>query len=526
VASRGTAPPRQKIFAANSTFFSQADCAGSGDLQLARLAGPLENERYDLIVVGGGVQGVAVALEAAVRGLRPLLLERSDYGAATSSVTLRILHGGLRYLQRLDLPRFRESVRERRWWMQTFPELVEPLPCLMPLYGSGLHRRSVLGPALMLNDLLSSDRNAGVEAEGRLPAGRLVSRDDVLEGFPLTRKRGLRGGALWYDASMVSPQRLIVEMLRWVAGLGGESLNYVAATELLTARGVVTGVRAKHVLNGAELEFRAPRVIEAVGSWMPALASGSAGSGAVFRPSLAFNLLLDRELPSSCAVAVKPPRRGSPVYFLRPYGRVTFAGTVHAPWTGALEHPPSVPDELIAAFLKDLTDAVPELSVTPEQVLRVFPGLLPVDSPGSTEVAGRALIVDHGLGGGPRGLVSVSGVKFTTARSTAERALDVAFPATTSGWASARLAQTARPEVRPWLPLAGVTELAARSPDAARRHLQAVIDEEAVCFPEDLVLRRLDWTLEREASRSADLLEGLLGGDPLGRVGDPPETGS
>ena len=114
---------------------------------------------YDLIVVGGGIYGAFLTLDAAHRGLRTLLLEKEDFGGQTSFNTLRIVHGGLRYLQSLDLHRFRESVRERTWFLRHLPDLVEPLACLMPLYGNGLKRPIVLRAALTLNDLLSASRN-------------------------------------------------------------------------------------------------------------------------------------------------------------------------------------------------------------------------------------------------------------------------------------------------------------------------------------------------------------------------------
>lgn len=105
-------------------------------------------ESYDLIVIGGGIYGIALALESSRRGWRPLLLERGDFGGETSLNSLGIVHGGLRYLQSLDIIRFRESVAERRWFLAHFPDLVEPLKCLMPLYGGGLRRRSVIAAAL------------------------------------------------------------------------------------------------------------------------------------------------------------------------------------------------------------------------------------------------------------------------------------------------------------------------------------------------------------------------------------------
>jgi glycerol-3-phosphate dehydrogenase len=112
--------------------------------------------RYDLIVVGGGIYGVMILLEASRRRLNALLVERDDFGGQTSFNSLRIIHGGLRYLQTLDLHRFRESVSERQWFLRTFPDLIRPLPCLMPLHGDGLRRPPVLRAALAANDFLSS----------------------------------------------------------------------------------------------------------------------------------------------------------------------------------------------------------------------------------------------------------------------------------------------------------------------------------------------------------------------------------
>ena len=130
--------------------------------------------RYDLVVVGGGVHGIALTLEAARRGLRALLVERHDFGSQTSWNSLRIIHGGLRSLQRLDIRQFREMVEERRWWFRHFPELVEPLPCLMPLYGRGVERPTVIRLALKTSDLLSVQRNRDVRPDRALSNGSVV----------------------------------------------------------------------------------------------------------------------------------------------------------------------------------------------------------------------------------------------------------------------------------------------------------------------------------------------------------------
>ena len=186
----------------------------------------------DVAVVGGGIYGAAVVFEAARRGLRAVLVERGDFGEATSWNSLRILHGGLRYLQRLDLARFAESVAERRWWMATFPSLVRPLPCLMPLYGDGLRRPTVLRLALALNDLLSAGRNREVPEEVRIPAGRVLNVAETLRRAPGIRADGLRGGALWWDASAPDTQRLLIELLHRANAHGARTWNRVEAVAL------------------------------------------------------------------------------------------------------------------------------------------------------------------------------------------------------------------------------------------------------------------------------------------------------
>ncbi|HAB51105.1 MAG TPA: glycerol-3-phosphate dehydrogenase/oxidase, partial [Ignavibacteriales bacterium] len=140
--------------------------------------------QYDLIIIGGGIYGACLLLTASQAGKKALLLEKDDFGAATSFNNLRTVHGGLRYLQSLDLKRIFESVSERRWFFRNFPDLVKPLPCLMPLYGRGVYRPSIFRFALLLNDLFSSNRNDGVVSDKKLPNGKIVSKIEVMEIYP------------------------------------------------------------------------------------------------------------------------------------------------------------------------------------------------------------------------------------------------------------------------------------------------------------------------------------------------------
>ena len=167
-----------------------------------------DSETYELVVVGGGIYGACLALITARSGRRVALIERNEFGQATSANSLGILHGGLRYLQSIDLKRFQESVQERSWFLRHFAGLVKPLGFVMPLYGQGLRRRMIMRPALALNDYLSRDRNDGIATDYRIPPSQILSRQATIDRFPEVRQAGLQGAACWHDVVMTDPDGL------------------------------------------------------------------------------------------------------------------------------------------------------------------------------------------------------------------------------------------------------------------------------------------------------------------------------
>lgn len=458
---------------------------------------------HDLIVVGGGVYGTALALEAARRGLRPLLLEREDFGARTSWNSLRIVHGGLRYLQDLDIKRFRESVGERRWFLRNFPDLVHPLRCLMPLYGDGLRRPSVLRCALLVNDLLSARRNAGVAEKSRLGRGRVLGLEEILALYPGVRRERLRGAAFWQDAAMPLSQRLLMEMLRWAAACGATSLNYVAARSLTLEGGRVSGVEAEDRETGASLRFRSPVVVNCAGPWSRGLAERfDRDLPPLFRPSLAMNVYLAREPVADLALAVAPPVRGARTYFLYPWEGGVFAGTYHAPLRrGEEEGRPW--ERHLAEFLSDLNAAVPGLEAAEDRVLRVHWGLLPAAEEGTERLAVREVILDHGRRGGPAGLVSVSGVKFTTARLVAEKTLRLV--AALEGKSLPPRGAFPRPAAQALPDGEAFRRMIREDRPAARTLVERLRREESSLHLDDLLLRRTAWGTD---PRRAEVLGG------------------
>jgi glycerol-3-phosphate dehydrogenase len=458
-------------------------------------------ETYDLLVVGGGIHGALLTLEASRRGLSTLLIERGDFGGETTWNSLRIIHGGLRYLQTLDFPRYRESVAERAWFLKHFPDLVAPLPCLMPLHspprGGKLRRPAAFRTAFVADALLRSDRT--------LPPGRLLGWEETARRFSLVDRERLVGGALWHDAVITKPHRLIVEILRWAGQCGARVLNYVEAREPRVEDGWIRGLRVTDRDSGRSFEVRGRAVVSCAGPWVGRLARRfDRDVPGLFRPLIAFNVLLDREPLSEGAVAVAAPEPGAQTWFLLPANGKILAGTAYAPASEEVLRDRLPGDALVEAFLRDLNAALPGLAARPDQVSRVLWGRLPAVDEGSTTPSSQPVIHDHGKNGGPRGLFSVSGVKLTTARAMAEKILRLVAP-------GAQPSVAERPAADPPLSLNELIQLAETDWDAARVHLRGLVERQAVVQLEDLLLRRTDWGFDPARMETAVRLCESLG---------------
>jgi glycerol-3-phosphate dehydrogenase len=392
---------------------------------LSRLIEP----RHDLVIVGGGIHGACAAWDATLRGLKVALVERDDFGAATSAKSLRIVHGGLRALARGDLRRARESVRERSALLRIAPALVEPLPVVIPTTGWGAHGRPALLAALALNDLLSLDRNRGVTPDHQLPRGRILSRQEcrrLFSGFPAEAT----GGALWWDARLRDPERLTLAFVRAAADRGAAVANYCRADELLVDGDSVIGVRVSDMLAGAALEIRARRVVIAAGPWTGALCGDPLGS----RPqAFALNVEIGTRL-AEAAVGLRSPagRDADPIIggrrfiFLVPQPSSTLLGTWYGPWRGG--DPEPLVRRGAAALLAEFNAACPSLRLSEGDLVGCHWGLLPLKAgrePGRPqELADGPRVIDHGGARGRRGMLSAEGVKYTTARGVAQDVID------------------------------------------------------------------------------------------------------
>ena len=459
---------------------------GGGEA-LKRDLGALAGREHDVVIVGGGIHGVATAWEAASRGLRTALVEADDFGSGTSWNSLKTIHGGLRYLQTLDLARMRESIRERRTLLAIAPALVRPLPFVVPTYGHGARGREALAVGLWLNDAVSADRNRGLAADRRIPPARLLSRGEILDLFPGIPAEGLSGGACWTDAQVESSERLTVAFARAAADAGAVLCNHVEVVAFRRRDGAVVGVRGRDRIGGGEVDVGARVVLNAAGPGMDALLA-LAGIRRPPTPLLrAMNLVLSRNLVGRQALGSSS---GGRFLFLVPWRDRSIVGTAYWP-TGA-------PDSRdVAEFVDEVRRAYPWADVSANDVALVHRGLVPGRG-GAAGLATRHALLDHAALDGVRGLVSVQGVKYTTARGVAEETLDLVLR---------RLGRPPVPSRTRSLPLEHARplegSLAARARAAAR-------DEMAVTLA-DAVLRRLDLgTVGPAAPEDVDVVEGAM----------------
>jgi glycerol-3-phosphate dehydrogenase len=466
---------------------------------MKRDMGGLAGREHELLVIGGGIHGAALAWDAAQRGLSVALVEAADFGAGTSWNSLRTIHGGLRHLQRADLGGLRESARERSTLLRIAPEVVRPLAFLVPTYGHGLRGREALAVALRLNDALTRGRNRELPAERQVPASRLLSPAEALARVPGLEESGLTGAALWHDAQVTSSERLLLGFLRAASEAGAILANRVEVTGLTCEGRRVTGARVWDREAGAEVPVRARMVLNATGPDLDRIRHW-AGVGAPAIPLLrASNLVLRRALVSESAVG---GWAGGRFLFLVPWRDRSAVGTAYVPAEGASAADPA------AMFLEDARQAFPWAELTADDVTLVHRGLVPGRG-GARGLRTRGRLLDHEAEDGLAGLASLLTVKYTTARRAAEEAVDLACRRLGKALAPCRTAETTLPWARP---LTG--SLAERARVAARDEMALHLD--------DAVLRRLDLATsgaphDGDVEQVAAAMAAELGWDPARR---------
>ncbi len=390
----------------------------SPDLDVVRRRDELAqsaSDTVDVLVVGGGITGVGVALDAATRGLSVALIEAEDLAFGTSRFSSKLVHGGLRYLATGDIETARESAQERHLLMTTIaPHLIRPLPQLLPFTpGVSVRQRVAGATGMAIGDVL---RWQARTPRATLPGPHLVSRRTAQRLVPALDSRGLRGGMLTYDGQLVDDARLVVAVARTAASLGARILTRVRAVRLHRDRAL-----AEDALTGERLELRARSVINATGVW-----AGALDEGITVRPSRGTHIVLDGADLGGATAALTIPHEGSISRYV--FALPQSSGRVIVGLTDE-NAPGPVPDvaqptETEIAFLLDNLNRVLTRPVRRTQVLGSFAGLRPLVDSGDSSTADISR--RHLVRASADGFVSVLGGKLTTYRRMAQDAVDLA----------------------------------------------------------------------------------------------------
>ncbi len=389
----------------------------------------LADTRFDVLIVGAGFYGVTAAWDAAQRGLSVAIIDRDDFGAATSFNNLKTLHGGLRSLLGLDFAQARLFVRERRALARILPHLVRPLPFVVPTTHHPKRHKLLMRLGLALNDAVARDRNQGLPDPGtHLPPSRVVSRDEALQLNPVISPTGVTGGAVWYDYQMQSTDRVTLSFLLSAIDAGAAAANYVQARSFIQEYGRVVGVMAEDRLTNTTFTIRATVVLNAAGPWAASLLGALPGPAQGAPPpklSRAMNVVTKKIVGDHACGGLANGR----YLLIVPWRDVSMIGTSHDAHEGTADQLKVTRWDL-EAFLKDARVAFPHASLSSDDVRLVHRGLLPMISGNGSHVRllKESRVVDHAQHGLP-GLVSMFGVRYTTARHTACQAVDAVFHA-------------------------------------------------------------------------------------------------
>ncbi|MFV0461084.1 MAG: FAD-dependent oxidoreductase [Actinomycetales bacterium] len=372
----------------------------------------------DVLVIGGGVNGLAIAWDAALAGRRVVVVDKGDWGSGTSSWSSRMIHGGLKYLEKYDVRLVRESLRDREWLLRNASHLVQPLPFLLPFYRGNAHSAAALRAGMIAYDVLSFDKS--------VPWHRTFSRDALLERLPGLAPENLQGGARYYDAQVEYAERLCVELMLAARNAGALTLNHTRASELTLSNGTtVTGATLVDELTGTRHQVEAALTINVSGAWADTVLAGTpADERRWIGGTKGTHLVVDRFPGAPDDAMYYESVDARPMMVIPWLGRYLL-GSTDKHVDGDLDT--IAPDAAEVAYILYETNRVlPCANLTHADVHYGYTGVRPLPYVGSgktADISRRHEIHDHA----PQveGLLSVIGGKLTTFRALAAHACRV-----------------------------------------------------------------------------------------------------
>ena len=408
----------------------------------ARAIEVLGSERFDVVVIGGGITGAGVALDAASRGYSVALVEKADFASGTSSRSSKLVHGGLRYLQNFDLGLVREALLERQLLVRLAPHLVTPLQMVVAAF-DGAHPDRLVGIGLNMYDVMAAprlrgrrgrrvaqrptrpgrgDREEEAEADWSPARHRTISGEDVVRLLPALRGRHPTAGYLFYDCQ-TDDVRLVLTVLGEAERFGAICANRLEVVELLGEDGQCSGVRARDATSGAELQVRADNVINAAGVWADRIRPEELHSEAdvpTIVPSRGTHILVARDDLPLNAGAVVPAGEGRSIFALPWLGR-TLLGTTDNTYEGDIDHVQPSEDDI--EYLLAATNSFFGTNLGAGDLVGAYAGVRPLISSGdsrkSVDISRKAELYETSSG-----LITITGGKLTTWRRMAKMAVD------------------------------------------------------------------------------------------------------
>lgn len=375
---------------------------------------------FDVIVVGAGINGAGIARDAAMRGLKVLLLDKGDIGGGTSSWSTRLIHGGLRYLEHGEIGLVRESLRERETLLRIAPHLVRPLPILIPIYKHARRGMWTMRAGMFAYDLLSLGKS--------LPAYQMLSRTQTLERAPALESEGLLGAANYHDAKVEFAERLVLENTLSAVAHGAEVITYARVDQFTTGEGGVCGVKFTNKLTGEKGAAEARVLINAAGPWVDEVLSNHRGSES--------QRLIGGTKGSHIVVAPFPGAPATAVYveaktdqrpfFIIPWNGNYLIGTTDTRYQGDLDNV-LIDEEEIEYLLRETNAVLPAANLDRSKILYNYSGVRPLpftDDKDEQSITRRHFIRQHPQ---QQNVLSIVGGKLTTYRSLAAEAVDMVF---------------------------------------------------------------------------------------------------
>jgi glycerol-3-phosphate dehydrogenase len=391
----------------------------------------LLSEAFDIAVIGGGITGVGVALDAASRGYSVALVERADYASGTSSRSSKLVHGGLRYLQNFDLGLVREALLERQLMVRLAPHLVHPLGIVIPAF-DGARPDRITGIGLNMYDVMSGSSLRGRRGRRLVPRGpaeapedgewspdrhRIIGAEEVLELLPALSPRNPTGGYLFYDCQ-TDDVRLVLSVLREAERFGTVAANRIQALSLAPE-----GILCRDLESGESFGLRADTVINATGVWADEIRPGELASEAEvpqIRPSRGTHILLRSEDLPLVSGAIVPAGENRTIFAL-PWLGMSLIGTTDNNYSGPLDHVQPASDDV--DYLLEAVNSFFACALRREDVQGAFAGVRPLISSGdsrkSVDISRKAELYETSSG-----MITITGGKLTTWRRMAKMAVD------------------------------------------------------------------------------------------------------